>query len=103
MQAIRITQVPGGDAPVDVRAAWVGLTIPVDPAFEQPALIDSGMVASKCYAGPVKGYTVLAIDALRELAKSSDAYQWWWKNARQYYRHGMHLVFNEEACELIDV
>ncbi len=96
---------PGGDAPEDVRKAWIGLVIPVDPHFEQPALIDSRMVASGVHAGPVKGYTVLAILAFEALAKSDagDTIHWWWKNAREYYREGMHFVFDSECCELIDV
>lgn len=103
MRAIRITRVPGGDAPEEIRRAWVGLVIPVDETIEQPTLIESRMISSGVYAGPVKGCTVMAIEAFKELARSgSDAYHWWWKHARQYYQPGMHLVFNSEACELID-
>ena len=114
MTSIRIIQPPTGEAPIDVRAAWVGLVLPLakvrqDPARPRPGF---GVLSGSrgwwrqiiaCIRGqtePTKGYVVdvqVAVDSLAHHAP--DAARWWQEHAPHLLRPGQLFVFDQAACE----
>lgn len=59
-QLLRVTRLPSGDAPKEIRGAWIGLDLPVRAKVEHHV-------------------PVLGVDALLALRQSnrSEAYEWW--------------------------
>jgi hypothetical protein len=108
---IRITDVPLGEAPDWVRAAWVGLELLVVhrshavtmPGFGVITMPRSwlgmvwGRVSGK--ATRITGYLVSAGDAVELLADSNpQAAQWWRDNTPHLIQPRRTFLFNIEAC-----
>src|SRR5438477_12843163 len=111
---IRIVSIPPGEAPEEVRAAWVGLTLPLS---RSDRAVDTRIFGVQ--TGPrnrlmarlgtlfrrgtrERGYPVdarVAIEILSRHAPSAAA--WWREHAAHLLRPGVNFVFNESACELI--
>ncbi len=114
MTSIRIIQPPIGEAPLDVRAAWVGLVLPLAKVSQDPErpgpwfdvlsgprgfwrqiiAIISGQTES------IKGYVVdvqVAMDGLAQHAPA--AAQWWQEHAPHLLRPGQLFIFDRAACE----
>jgi len=104
MQRIRIVSIPGGQAPEEIRRAWVGVKIPVDESVEQPSIQDTGgVIARGDQPVPKRVFTVFALDAFGALKEhDAEAWGWWNCNAQQFFCEGRHLLFDESACELIN-
>ena len=104
MRRIKITGLPGGQAPEVIRRAWIGVEIPVDESEEQPCTQDTGGILVRGEQPvPKRVYTVFALDAFKALKKHNNgASLWWAASAPQWFREGMHLLFDESACELIE-
>jgi hypothetical protein len=101
---IRILSAPPGEAPADVRAAWVGCVLPLfatsgDPRVgRQPRGVLSGQAEDHR-----PGFAVPVIDAVRELEHhNARAAQWWLENTPHLIRPGKLFVFPREVCELVD-
>jgi hypothetical protein len=78
--SIRITSVPPGNAPEEVREKWVGLTLPVVCRNEERP----------------KGWAVEWNDAMEMLRKKSfGAWLWWRQNVIP-----MTLIFTDDCCEI---
>ncbi len=110
---IRITSMPPGEAPAHIRAAWVGLVLPVSP--RAPAL--QSCIGIGVLSGPKSmlgqwlaillargqresGYVVEADRAIEVLAtKSPAAAAWWREHAPSFIAPGRQLLFSAEACE----
>ena len=107
---IRIHDIPPGEAPEDVRKAWVGLELPTKGGISvfQTAQVISG---PKSPLGRFiaqlfgrlrleKGYaveTIVAIEILKQ--KSPEAANWWIENTPHLLMPGKHLVFISSVCE----
>ena len=113
---IRIIKTPPGEAPEEVRRAWVGLTLPIPPRFAGRRHASTVGVVSgpKSFLGVLfalisrrgvhqeDGYFVVAETAVEILARHSpDAAAWWRQHAPRSIAHGQMFVFAGDACEEI--
>ena len=108
---IRIISTPPGEAPEQVRAAWIGLTLPL--------LVSGARVteAVGVLSGPTtrlglffarlfgrvrreRGYCVDAYQAVELLARHApEAAQWWRESAAPVVQPGRVFVFAVEVCQ----
>lgn len=114
---VRIVQTPPGEAPIDIREAWVGLVLPLSPGEVGPRqLLTQGVLT-----GPrtllgyvvsrllhrfkvVNGFLVDSTGAVEVLARHNErAATWWRTHAPAIVRSGGAFVFHSEACELVEV
>src|SRR5580658_7219033 len=111
---IKIIDIPPGEAPEEVRQAWVGLVLPV--AFSRRRRFKSTGVVS----GPTSrigsflairrgdfkrenGYAVAGRKAIEILSQHSpEAAEWWREHAPRFLARGRYLVFADEVCEVFD-
>ncbi len=96
MKKIRITRTPTLASAVDIREAFVGLTIAIDEQAVKAAL-----AVDPAWAGFVKdrsGVFILKSDAIASL----NAAQWF--EAAEYWSHmpGDLLHFNWDCCQLLE-
>jgi hypothetical protein len=109
---IRIVRRPHGEAPEDVRDAWIGLLLPV--VLSQSRLVERrtfGVLSGPrsrlalrlktLFGGGTRrrGYAVnapVAIDILQDVNPLAAA--WWRTNAPQWIKPGLCLFFEEECC-----
>ena len=109
---IRIVATPPGEAPEEIRRAWVGVAIPL-PLFHTRAKEwrTSGVLSgprtllarlSARWSGRLErrsGYAVSVVEALAALeAANPDAARWWRENAPHLLRPGRAFVFAHEVC-----
>ena len=112
---IRIRSTPPGEAPEHIRAAWVGLELPLAPNARG---LHSGL-GFGVLSGPRSaigqwfalllgrgqretGYIVEADQAVELLAaKSPQAAAWWREHAACWIAPGRQLLFSADACEEI--
>lgn len=89
---IKIVGIPPGEAPTEIRMAWVGLVLPVAPGRGRALALVQGVLTGKggffgiltalFRGGIADGYPVLVLDALRILQAGNPlAAKWWWNNA----------------------
>ncbi len=111
---IRIINTPSGDAPERVRAAWVGLVLPL--AVPGVHDVETVGVLSRPKRGfgsffahlagrttKVQGYTVEAARSIEILATHSPAAaNWWRENAAAAIRPGTYLLFPTESCQQVE-
>ncbi len=112
---VRIVAVPPGEAPSEVRQAWVGLSLPLTDQCPGPVAVPryglqtgpqtwlghiwrvlTGQAPARhaCYLVPV-------IDALTELAAADPAAaDWWRENAPHLIASGQMFCFPVEVCRL---
>ena len=117
MTAIRIKSVPSGEAPYDVRLAWVGTTLPITngqlTSQDIPVVgVLTGprtclqllrlFITFKYRKRKMSGFLIegaRAISILEE--KDAAAAMWWRKNASQVLRPGQTLVFPADCCDVV--
>lgn len=116
MRHIRIVETPSGEAPARIRAAWVGVILPLaDIAKPQPGVwITAGVLGKdrglwariQRFFGiliveqPTVGYVVdviAAIDSLR--AQSPSAAVWWERHTPHLLIPGKTFCFSTSCCE----
>jgi hypothetical protein len=109
---IRITEVPPGEAPEDVRRAWVGLVLPLAPGERGArAAQTSGVLTGPRHVlasllhlllgwtRPQQGYVVDAAQAIWLLGESApDAAAWWRDHAPHVLRPGFRFMFPTWCC-----
>ncbi len=72
---IRITSVPNGEAPEDIKRKWIGVEIPC--LCSHSAAFGSGAL-TKTPIGARSSFVVLQTHALEALARTApEAVQWW--------------------------
>jgi hypothetical protein len=79
MPKVKITSVPPGGAPLEIKQAWVGLELPLEEIREPGVMrsVSGGKPDPKSFGGfPVR--TTDAIQALRDAGKKKAAD--WWQN-----------------------
>ena len=94
---IRILHVPPGEAPEEVRRAWVGLSLPV--AYGPVCWQTAGAISGSLNSENTPGFAVLAEDAVRILEESNPKAAAWWKNTLGDRLRETALVFGEAYCE----
>lgn len=119
-RGIRIDSTPQGEAPIAIRQAWIGLTLPlletapsapeamiVEIGFRNPASLLSTVKQRLGFRPPTtiwQAYTVQAASALRLLERHSpDAARWWQRNTPWLYQPAQILAFDAGCCELVFV
>ena len=110
---IRVINTPPGEAPEDVRAAWVGLELPLAVPGEcaRPTI---GVVSHRkplfdklvlLFTGKTKRHWGYLVDAARAVeilaARSPEAANWWREKAAQSIQPGKRFLFAAEACQEI--
>jgi PD-(D/E)XK nuclease superfamily len=98
--AVKIVATPGGEAPLDVREAWVGLTLPLtDPTprmFEPEGVLTLSKQPSRV------GYMVEGWKAVDMLAqKAPRAAEWWHEHAPHVLAPCYQLIFSADVCEIV--
>lgn len=111
---IRVLSPPPGEAPDEVRRAWVGLVLPLAPgeheprtvrvfgALTGPRTIVGGLLSMLLRRGDVWcGYVVDAPAAIDVLAEhSTDGAAWWRDNTPHLLRRGAQLIFPADCSRL---
>jgi len=113
MPKVRVVSVPPGEAPLQVRDAWVGVEMPYNPfmtyiaaAASAVGLRNSGVLSGKEVGeeDPNEGgYAVCAGDAIAALRQHgrTEAAAWW-------EQHGFgrdptdFLIFGQQFCEVVE-
>lgn len=109
---IRIVGVPPGEAPEEVRRAWVGVRIPLPRFHARPkAWRTAGVLTgprtlaarlAALWSGRLarsRGYAVSAVAAIAALeAEHPEAARWWREHAPHVLTPGKAFVFAAEAC-----
>ena len=98
---IRITATPPGEAPEEVRRAWVGLELPLAPGETAPRpMAVVGVLSAE--GESTLGYAVTGKTAVDLLASHDPAAaDWWRESAPHVLAGGYQLVFPTEVCERI--
>lgn len=103
--AIRIIATPPGPAPEDVRAAWIGLVLPVSPGNPKPIeSVPEGILANVwSFLMPRHLHYVVPVDdAILILEKASPGASVWWKqNTPESLGSGQVFLFRVDVCEPI--
>jgi len=98
--SVKIVATPGGEAPPDVREAWVGLTLPLsDPT---PRTIEPFGILSQTRQPPRVGYQVEGWRAVEILAERAPwAAAWWREKAPHVFAPCYQLIFSVDVCEIV--
>jgi hypothetical protein len=110
---VRIVATPPGEAPEEVRQAWVGLELPLASGERGPRTLPvSGVLSGpRSFLGKLfawlsgrtrraYGYVIDAPQALVLLAEKAPwAAQWWRERAPHCWSPGHRFVFHAETCE----
>jgi hypothetical protein len=100
---IRIISPPPGEAPEEVRRAWVELELPLARGQGKPRPLNVVGVLTQRGSGATAGYIVDGRTAIRLLeSHAPQAAQWWRENAPHVVASGYQLVFPAEVCERIE-
>ena len=97
---IRITRVPTGEAPEEIRQAWVNVNLPCEPILGYGSDGEHGVLSKKPLKRNRYSFQVpedLAIEALEKAAPH--AARWW--QARGFPHPERWFVFAEEEAEII--
>jgi hypothetical protein len=95
---VRIVALPPGEAPEQIRKAWVGLELPVAGRDRNTVV---GVLSDRPAAG-CDGYAVDGAKAVALLAaRAPEAAAWWRRNAPHVLVGGYQLVFPAEICERV--
>jgi len=108
---VRIISTPPGEAPENVRKAWVGLVLPLAVSGAQTGQTVGVLSRPKSFLGLLlallfgrterqTGYIVDAHRAVEILAKyAPDAAKWWRENASGAIVPGKRFLFAADACQ----
>lgn len=99
---IRIVATPPGDAPDQIRRAWVGLELPLANGQTGPCRQPAEGILSGRDEAPCSGYAVDGRQAVALLAaREPEAAAWWREHAPHVSMHGYQLVFPADVCDLV--
>lgn len=111
---VRIVSVPPGEAPEDIRRAWVGLTLPIvgrgplkgigSGVLTGPKSILEFLWRLLTFRMQVQeGYAVDVAAAMEILQGARpDAAAWWRHAAPHLFRRGRRFVFAKACCQPVD-
>jgi hypothetical protein len=99
---LRILRLPPGEAPEEIRRAWVGMELPLRRGETEPRTLQSVGVVSQQGPEVTTGYTVDGRRAVAALASQvPEAAAWWRENAPHVVVSGYRLFFPLEVCERV--
>lgn len=113
MTSIRITGIPPGEAPAEIRAAWVGLELPLRHDVPRRYLA-SGVLSGP--RGPLQvllhlvtfrlqvhtGYVVPALPAMNILERAHPhAARWWRESSPHNAKARRYFLFPPDCCERV--
>lgn len=100
---IRIIAAPSGEAPEEIRRAWVGVRIPLPP-FHRKAkeYFTAGVLTGLTPGGSdrKKGYVVSRVDAIEALEKINPQTAKWWRENASHDSWTGKFVYSAESCAL---
>ena len=114
MSSIRITSVPPGEAPLEIRQAWVGLVLPLYRTHARTYFTSGVLSRPRGTLGILRhllafryklerGYAVSSLAAIAVLEGANPAAARWWRenagygeNVRRYF------LFADDCCEQIE-
>jgi hypothetical protein len=101
---IRILAASPGEAPAEIRAAWIGCVLPVFATTDDPRV---GRQMKGVLSGQKEehfnGFTVRGADAIAVLeGHNAAAARWWRENAPHGIQPGKLFAFPGESCELVE-
>jgi hypothetical protein len=100
---LRILRVPPGEAPEEIRRAWVGIELPLRRGETQPNPLWSVGVLSQQGPATLTGYAVEGRAAVAALAREAPEAAWWWRtHAPHVVATGYRLFFPTEVCERLE-
>ena len=98
---IQIMKVPAGEAPFEVREAWVGLVLECDPYVGYPdSGFERGVVTDKEAPHNRRGFSVDQSFALMILGQNRPHAAAWWRE-HNYPHHGQCFGFAEDEVRVI--
>ena len=111
---IQIVSTPPGDAPEHVRAAWIGLVLPITVAG--PRFVETVGVLSRPKtwivmfltrllgrASREEGYVVAGNEAVQILSgHAPEAAEWWRQNAPHWIQPGQYFLFSSDVCKQLE-
>jgi hypothetical protein len=101
---LRIVRTPSGEAPEEIRRAWVGVELPLRRGETKPGAHQTVGVLSHQAPEMITGYAVDGRAAVKVLAShSSEAAAWWREHAPHVLAPGYRLWFPCEVCDLVGV
>jgi hypothetical protein len=103
-QRIRVVSVPPGEAPPDIRAAWVGCELPLFATSDDPRIGRKRKgVLSRQEKAHHEGWVVQVTDAVDALEHyNPKAARWWRDNTPDLLQPGKLFLFPAEACVLVE-
>jgi hypothetical protein len=114
MPSIRITSVPPGEAPREIREAWVGLVLPLHRA-RAGTYFTSGVLSRPRGVLRIlrhlfalrynlqRGYVVSSLAAMAVLETANPAAARWWRDSAGYGEEARrYFLFAGDCCEQID-
>lgn len=97
---VKVTTPPPGEAPDHVRAAWVGMKLPLTPDHQQPAYLPALGLSHPLSDGTYHGFSVKGRTALRLLqVRNPAAARWWVKNVPDITKPEYRLLFPTSCCQ----
>ncbi len=109
-----IISAPPGEAPADIRRAWVGLTLPIVGRGPMTGFGSGVLTGPKSILELLwrlvtfrmqvhEGYAVDVATAIDVLAKARpDAAAWWRHAAPHLFRRGHRFVFARDCCQPVE-
>jgi hypothetical protein len=101
---ICITNVPPGEAPEEIRRAWVGLELPLTRGEAEARMVGAaGALSNSPTAEPVTGYVFdgkIVVELLEEFEPAAAA--WWRENAPEVMSPGYEFLFPEWVCARVE-
>ncbi len=97
---LRIIRTPPGEAPEEIRKAWIGVELPLRRRETRPGNYPTEGVVSRGGREMAMGYAVDGRAAIAVLAVyAPEAAAWWRKHAPQVLAPGYRLWFPRDACQ----
>lgn len=104
MGKIRITKTPAGEAPPEIRKAWIGLTLPCAPYLGCPVHgLEQGVLTGKpagCLICGRNGFSVPQDQAIAILEKERPEAAAWWKE-KGFPQTDGYFGFSAEEAEIV--
>jgi hypothetical protein len=103
---VRVIRTPPGEAPEEIRRAWIGVELPLRRYETNPQChVTEGVLSGQSPGMPPEfvddpGYAVSGKAAVKALAAHCpEAAEWWFKNAPRVVASGYQLWFPAGVCE----
>jgi hypothetical protein len=100
---LRIVRTPPGEAPEEIRRAWLGIDLPLRRGETELANFQTVGILSGQDPALSTGYAVDGRAAVAALASyAPEAATWWRQNAPHVVARGYRFLFPSEVCERLE-